>query len=99
MQVIGPSDPRRPRGMPCSVSIDLSLNFFSHENIACETTAPSPPRKMSLRLALCAVVVLSLQACAVIAVADAAVTLVATGVKVTVKAVGAVASAAIAGDD
>lgn len=39
--------------------------------------------------------VLALQACAVVAVADAAVTVVATGVKVTAKAVGAVASAVI----
>lgn len=42
---------------------------------------------------------LSLQACAVIAVADAAVTVVATGVKVTAKAVGAVAEAVIPGGD
>lgn len=33
----------------------------------------------------------SLQACAVVAVADAAVTVVATGVKVSAKAIGAVA--------
>jgi len=39
--------------------------------------------------------VLSLQACAVVAVADAAVTVVATGVKVTAKTVGAVADAVI----
>lgn len=42
---------------------------------------------------------LALQACAVVAVADAAVTVVATGVKVTAKAVGAVANAVIPGDD
>lgn len=43
---------------------------------------------------------LSLQACAVVAVADAAVTVVATGIKVTAKAVGAVADAVIPdGDD
>jgi hypothetical protein len=35
-------------------------------------------------------IILSLQACAVVAVADAAVTVVATGVKVTAKTVGAV---------
>lgn len=40
-----------------------------------------------------------LQACAVVAVADAAVTVVATGVKVTAKAVGAVAEAVIPGGD
>jgi hypothetical protein len=39
--------------------------------------------------------VMTLQACAVVAVADAAVTVVATGVKVTAKAVGAVADAVI----
>ena len=38
---------------------------------------------------------MALQGCAVIAVADAAVTVVATGVKVTAKAVGAVADAVI----
>ena len=39
--------------------------------------------------------VLTMQACAVVAVADAAVTVVATGVTVTAKAVGDVASAVI----
>jgi hypothetical protein len=38
---------------------------------------------------------LTLQACAVVAVADAAVTVVATGVKITAKTVGAVADAVI----
>lgn len=38
---------------------------------------------------------LALQGCAVVAVADAAVTVVATGVKTTAKAVGAVANAVI----
>jgi len=51
--------------------------------------------KSHLRLAVVASLVLSLQACAVVAVADAAVTVVATGVKVTAKAVGAVAGAVI----
>lgn len=42
----------------------------------------------------------SLSGCAVVAVVDAAVTVVATGVKVTAKAVGAVADAVIPdGDD
>lgn len=46
------------------------------------------------------VTLMALQACAVIAVADAAVTVVATGVKFTAKAVGAVADAVIPdGDD
>ena len=51
--------------------------------------------KTGRRVAVVACIALSLQACAVIAVADAAVTVVATGVKVTAKAVGAVASAVI----
>jgi len=47
--------------------------------------------------ALAAVVLLAstLSGCALVAVADAAVTVVATGVKVTAKAVGAVADAVI----
>jgi hypothetical protein len=45
-------------------------------------------------------VLMTLQACAVVAVADAAVTVVATGVKVTAKALGAMADAVIPdGDD
>jgi hypothetical protein len=47
-----------------------------------------------------AVATLGLSGCAVVAVADAAVSVVATGVKVTAKAVGAVADAVIPdGDD
>ena len=42
---------------------------------------------------------LGLQACAVVAVADAAVTVVATGVSITAKAVGAVADAVIPDGD
>lgn len=43
---------------------------------------------------------MALSGCAVVAVADAAVTVVATGVKVTAKAVGAVADVVIPdGDD
>lgn len=55
--------------------------------------------KSGFKVTVIACAALSLQACAVIAVADAAVTVVATGVKVTAKAVGAVASAVIPGDD
>jgi len=51
------------------------------------------------QLFLCLLVVFSLQGCAVVAVADAAVTVVATGVKVTAKAVGAVADAVIPDGD
>ena len=53
--------------------------------------------KTLLRGALCAGAALSLQACAVIAVADAAVTVVATGVKITAKGVGAVAGVLLPG--
>lgn len=56
--------------------------------------SPSPLKTL-LRRAIAASVIVSLQACAVVAVADAAVTVVATGVKVTAKAVGAVADAVI----
>jgi hypothetical protein len=48
---------------------------------------------MALKLVVDVSLVLTLQACAVIAIADAAVTVVATGVKVTAKTVGAVADA------
>ena len=57
-------------------------------------------RKTMLQYTVAASLILSLQGCAVVAVADAAVTVVATGVKVTAKAVGAVADAIIPdGDD
>lgn len=46
-------------------------------------------------LLLSLLVLVSLSGCAVVAVADAAVSVVATGVKVTAKAVGAVADAVI----
>ncbi|MCX7250950.1 MAG: NF038104 family lipoprotein [Burkholderiales bacterium] len=51
-----------------------------------------------LGLAL-SVLLLGLQGCAVVAVADAAVTVVATGVKITAKTVGAVADAVIPDGD
>lgn len=60
-----------------------------------ETSAPSPVLTKPLRLLAGLGVVLALQGCAVVAVADAAVTVVSTGVKVTAKAVGAVADAVI----
>jgi hypothetical protein len=47
----------------------------------------------------CLLTSLALQGCAVVAVADAAITVVATGVKVTAKAVGAVADAVIPDGD
>ena len=55
--------------------------------------------KTVLQCTVATSLILSLQACAVVAVADAAVTVVATGVKVTAKAVGAVADAVIPDDD
>lgn len=55
--------------------------------------------KTALHWAACALLALSLQACAVIAVADAAVTVVATGVKITAKGVGAVADVLIPDGD
>lgn len=59
-----------------------------------------PSRTNHLLLVLSSICLLSmLQGCAVVAVADAAVTVVATGVKVTAKAVGAVAEAVIPGGD
>lgn len=51
------------------------------------------------RWLLPALFVASLSGCAVVAVADAAVTVVATGVKVTAKTVGAVADAVIPDGD
>lgn len=51
--------------------------------------------KLTFKLVVSVSLVLSLHACAVVAVADAAVTVVATGVKVTAKTVGAVADVVI----
>jgi len=51
-----------------------------------------------LRFLLIFLLLTSLWGCAVVTVADAAVTVVATGVKVTAKAVGAVADAVIPGN-
>ena len=56
-------------------------------------TAPSQASWFQRLLIACGI--FSLQGCAVLSVADAAVTVVATGVKVTAKAVGAAASAVI----
>lgn len=54
----------------------------------------------SFRLFTTACIVVSLQACAVVAVADAAVTVVATGVTIAAKTVGAVADMVLPdGDD
>lgn len=58
----------------------------------------SASRLLSLLLAS-VVLTGALSGCAVVAVADAAVTVVATGVKVTAKAAGAVVNAVIPDDD
>jgi len=61
-----------------------------------------PSDRLALRLCrwlLSALLVASVSGCAVVAVADAAVTVVATGVKVTAKAVGAAADAVIPDGD
>jgi hypothetical protein len=61
------------------------------------TQAPASlrPATKTLQWLALACASLTLQACAVVTVADAAVSVVATGVKVTTKAVGAVADAVI----
>lgn len=69
------------------------------QTLSIKPSRPSDLSKTGLRFTIAAIVSLSLQACAVVAIADAAVTVVATGVKVTAKAVGAIASAVIPGDD
>lgn len=53
------------------------------------------PYKTGLQLLIATSLILTLQGCAVVAVADAAVTVVATGVKVTAKTVGVVADAVL----
>ncbi len=63
---------------------------------------PETPDRLAMRLCrwlLSAMLIASVSGCAVVAVADAAVTVVATGVKVTAKTVGAVADAVIPDDD
>lgn len=55
--------------------------------------------KQASRCLLLGVLAACISGCSVIAVADATVTVVATGVKVTAKAVGAVADAVIPDDD
>ncbi|MDI1246169.1 MAG: hypothetical protein PSV24_12275 [Rhodoferax sp.] len=64
-----------------------SSGIWYHDSHITNMTAP--------RLLVLLMSVACLSGCAVIAVADAAVTVVATGVKVTAKAVGAVADAVI----
>lgn len=63
------------------------------------STIDLPSFKQATRWLLLAALVVCVSGCSVIAVADATVTVVATGVKVTAKAVGAVADAVIPDDD
>jgi len=70
----------------------MTENCFSKTSSA--ATLP-----VALRLLAGTAMIISLQSCAVVAVADAAVTVVATGVKVTAQAVGAVADAVIPDSD
>ena len=72
-----------------------SIPKFTDPAAKLGATVPAHAKKLLLRWLVGAGVILTLQACAVVAVADAAVTVVATGVKVTAKAVGAVADAVI----
>ena len=62
-------------------------------------TSSTATLPVALRLLAGTAMITSLQSCAVVAVADAAVTVVATGVKVTAQAVGAVADAVIPDSD
>ena len=50
-------------------------------------------------ISICVVVISSVAGCAVVAVADAAVTVVATGVKVTAKTIGAAADLVLPSSD
>ena len=70
----------------------MTKNCFSKTS----STATLP---VALRLLAGTAMIISLQSCAFVAVADAAVTVVATGVKVTAQAVGAVADAVIPDSD
>ncbi len=79
----------------CIGSDELFLNVLFHDHAFCQSPFLMYTLKSRLRLAAIAIAILSLHACAVIAVADAAVTVVATGVKVTTKVVGSVAEAVI----
>ena len=65
----------------------------------CSKTSSAATLPVALRLLAGTAMIISLQSCAVVAVADAAVTVVATGVKVTAQAVGAVADAVIPDSD
>ena len=55
--------------------------------------------KAAAAISICAVVISSVAGCAVVAVADAAVTVVATGVKVTAKTIGAAADLVLPSSD
>ena len=55
--------------------------------------------KAAAAISICAAVISSFAGCAVVAVADAAVTVVATGVKVTAKTIGAAADLVLPSSD
>ena len=55
--------------------------------------------KAAAAISICAVVISPVAGCAVVAVADAAVTVVATGVKVTAKTIGAAADLVLPSSD
>ncbi|MGA0794576.1 MAG: NF038104 family lipoprotein [Quisquiliibacterium sp.] len=68
----------------------------AHTNLKRDQQAPTPELPMRFsRTAPALLLAFSLSGCAVVAVADAAVSVVATGVKVTAKAAGAVVDAVI----
>ncbi len=85
---------------PCRLRTLREARFFCFHG---RFFAPYPPHDLAMNpyaLLLMMVLACSLGGCAVIAVADAAVTVAATGVKVAAKTVGAVADAVIPdGDD
>jgi len=84
----------------CTLASIVSCRFRLWINTSLiESSLSMQKLKTFPRYVAVACVTLTLQACAVMAVADAAVTVVATGVKVTAKAVGAVVDAVIPDGD
>jgi len=68
----------------------------AHTNLKRDQQAPTPELSIRFfRTASALLLAFSLSGCAVVAVADAAVSVVATGVKVSAKAAGAVMDAVI----
>ncbi len=75
---------------------DAACHYFFAEYIFMGVFSKSITTFQRMMIAILAI---HLSGCAVVAVADAAVTVVATGVKVTAKAVGAVADVVIPDED